>query len=143
LPHLIPQTTMVSINRIADRRAPYHEAGHALVAKKLGIPLLGVGFVEGHPGKLATGVLNESDMDNPIFRAGGMAAEEILFGRYNPTGSESDRESIVRTGASVVDSVRSARELLLRDEILAVGKRIETFAIQHNTGSIPESSLFA
>jgi hypothetical protein len=34
---------------IRDPRAPYHEAGHALVAKKLGIPLLGVGFADGHP----------------------------------------------------------------------------------------------
>ena len=32
---------------IRDPRAPYHEAGHALVVKKLGIPLLGVGFADG------------------------------------------------------------------------------------------------
>jgi hypothetical protein len=134
---------MVITNRITDRRAPYHEAGHALVAKKLGIPLLGVGFIEGNPGKIGTGVVNESDLDNAIFCAGGMAAEEILFGRYDPAGSVSDRASIVKTGASVADSVRAARDLLLRDEILAIGTRIETFALQHNMGSIPESNLFA
>jgi hypothetical protein len=134
---------MTIINRITDRRAAYHEAGHALVAKKLGIPLLGVGFVEGRPGKIGTGVVNESDLHNAIFSAGGMAAEEILFGTYDPAGSITDRESIVRTGASVIDSVRAARELLVREEILAVGKRIETFTTQHNSGSIPASILFA
>jgi hypothetical protein len=138
----IPQITMASSNRIADSRAPYHEAGHALVARKLGIPLLGVGFVEGAPGKLATGVVNQSDLNNPIFCAGGMAAEEILFGKFNPEGSVSDRELIGKTGASVAESVRAARELLQRDEILSIGKRIETFAIQNNSGSIPEKNLF-
>ncbi len=134
---------MVRFNRIADPRAPYHEAGHALVAKKLGIPLLGVGFVEGQPGKLGTGVVNPSDMGNAIFAAAGMAAEEILYGNYDPTGSVTDRELIVRAGASVSESVKAARELLQRDEILTIGKLIENFAIEHNSGSIPEANLFA
>src|SRR2546425_10456712 len=86
---------------ISDPKAPYHEAGHALVAKRLKIPLRGVGFVDRHPpgeGGLGTGVVNESDLQNPVFSAGGMAAEEILFGAYDPEGSESDRASIVEEG---------------------------------------------
>jgi hypothetical protein len=67
----------------------------------------------------------------------------VAPGRYNPTGSVSDRASIVATGASVADSVKKARELLIRDEILSVGKRIEAFAIQHNIGCLFESGLFA
>lgn len=131
---------------IRDPKAPYHEAGHALVAKKLGIPLLGVGFADGHPageGGLATGVVNESDLDNPIFSAGGMAAEEILFGDYDPEGSASDRKSIASVGASVEESVKAARELLNSEEILLIGKRIEGFALQNDSGYIPESNLFA
>jgi len=126
---------------IADHRAPYHEAGHALVAKKLGIRLLGVGFVEGRPGKLGTGVVNESDKENPIFCAGGMAAEEILFDAYEPEGSVTDRAAILKTGASVDDSITTARRLLNRDEILFVGKRIESFALEYDAGYIPESEL--
>ena|SRR2546425_7449594 len=131
---------------IRDGRAPYHEAGHALVAKKLRIPILGVGFADGHPagaGGLATGVVNQSDLHNPIFSAGGMAAEEILFGSYDPEGSASDRASIVKAGASVGDSVKTARGLLNRDEILLIGKRIESFALQNDSGYIPEANLFA
>jgi len=131
---------------IRDPRAPYHEAGHALVAKKLNIPLLGVGFVDGHPagpGGLGIGLVNESDMDNPIFTAGGMAAEEILFGDYEPEGSVSDRASIAHTGASVTNSIKAARELLSREEILLIGKRIEEFALENDSGYIPESNLFA
>jgi hypothetical protein len=131
---------------IRDRRAPYHEAGHALVAKKLKIPLLGVGFADGHPageGGLATGVVNESDMENPIFSAGGMAAEEMLFGAYDPEGSVSDRKSIASVGASVERSIETARELLDREEILLIGKRIEDFALQNDSGHIPEANLFA
>jgi hypothetical protein len=131
---------------IRDPRAPYHEAGHALVARKLGIPLLGVGFADGHPagpGGLATGAVNESDLNNPIFSAGGMAAEEILFGSYDAEGSASDRASIVKEGASVQDSVNAARALLQRDEVLLVGKKIEQFALENDSGYIVEANLFA
>lgn len=128
---------------IRDPRAPYHEAGHALVAKKLGIPLLGVGFVEGKPGLLATGVVNETDLDNPIFGAGGMAAEEILFGDYDPDGTVTDRQSIAKVGACVEECIQAARALLDRDKILLIGKRIEEFALKNDSGYIPESNLFA
>ena len=114
-----------------------------MVARRLGISLLGVGFVEGRPFKLGTGVANESDNENPIYSAGGMAAGEILFGAYDPHGSITDRESILITGASVQDSIRAAREILTRDEILFIGKRIEDFATQNDTGYISESNLFA
>jgi hypothetical protein len=128
---------------IREPRAPYHEAGHALVAKKLGIALLGVGFVDGRPGLLGTGAVNESDLSNPVFCAGGMAAEEILFGDYNLAGSVTDRASIENAGASVAASIAMARELLNRDEILLMGKRIEDFALQNDSGHIPEENLFA
>jgi len=99
--------------------------------------------VDGRPGLLATGVINESDLENPIFGAGGMAAEEILYGDYDPDGSLTDRQSIVKVGASVEESIEAARALLNRDEILLIGKRIEDFAVQNDSGYIPESNLFA
>lgn len=131
---------------IKDPRAPYHEAGHALVARKLRIPLLGVGFSDNHPagrGGLATGVVNMSDLDNPLFSAGGMAAEEILFGSYDPEGSVSDRSSIEKSGKSVRESIDAARALLDRYEIVQTGKIIEAFALQYDSGYIPQANLFA
>jgi hypothetical protein len=71
-----------------------------------------------------------------------MAAEEIVFGAYDPEGSVSDRASILKQGASVQDSVKGARDLLQRDEILLVGKRIEQFALANDSGYIPEANLF-
>ena len=140
------QACVAGMKIIKNPRAPYHEAGHALVAKKLKIPLLGVGFADGHPagkGGLATGVVNECDLDNPIFSAGGMAAEEMLYGSYDLDGSISDRTSIVKVGASLEESIKVARGLLNRDEVLFIGKRIEEFALQNDSGYIPEINLFA
>jgi hypothetical protein len=136
----------LDVKIIKDQRAPYHEAGHALVAKKLNIRLLGVGFSDGHPageGGLATGVVNKNDQDNPIFLAAGMAAEEILFGSYDPEGSVTDSASIAKAGASVRESIDTARGFLDRDAIVFIGKRIESFALQNDSGYIPEANLFA
>ena len=72
-----------------------------------------------------------------------MAAEEILFGSYDAEGSASDRASIVKEGASVQDSVNAARALLQRDEVLLVGKKIEQFALENDSGYIVEANLFA
>lgn len=72
-----------------------------------------------------------------------MAAEEMLYGSYDLDGSISDRTSIVKVGASLEESIKVARGLLNRDEVLFIGKRIEEFALQNDSGYIPEINLFA
>lgn len=120
-----------------------HEAGHALVAARLGIPFTHVERGEGEHGKVEVGVGPIEDPEHnwtlhqiscwQQFHAAGAAAEKFLFGSYREYGVRQDRrqhaklESRWRPGRSNgwEGDVQSAMNLLDREAIEKIAKELD------------------
>lgn len=112
-----------------DRRVAYHEAGHAVMARMLGVPLAGVSIDEGKVDRISFSRETEAalakgrlDRDTAKRHAmvvlAGPVAERLVFGWAEDTRAPGDREAIGRLALSLAGG-RS------QDELLALGAELE------------------
>ena len=90
------------------KRATCHEAGHIVVALKLGIPVEAVRV--GH--RLILMHVSENDFDSTArpaidryaFLAGGIAAEQFIFGDYDRSAMRDDQTKVTQRNGVAVET---------------------------------------
>lgn len=96
-------------------RAMRHEAGHYVVGRHLGFCIQHIGLKNRLPATLAerNSDLGQSVLEWCTFMAGGIASENIYFGKYDPLGAASDQRSIHSIkGGSIEEYLPEALRIL-------------------------------
>jgi len=94
----------MSVQSEYTKRAICHEAGHAVAALHFGFRVERIEVFRGMPRSL---IAIERSHEMIVVLAGGIAAEQLVFGRYDAAGYADDQRKVSECGGTAIDSYLS------------------------------------
>lgn len=98
-----------------QRRASFHEAGHAVVGLHLGFLIAGIEVAQGRLCTMCDLDSGErTDADRFVFLAGGIAGEKSEFATYDFDGCKDDQAKVSERGGASIETYLAEAAKIIR-----------------------------